>query len=213
MAADSVVGGGHTLLIQFAKEPVAGKVKTRMLPALSEQEAQQLHTELVHWVTRTLVRSKLGPVQLAVAGSVHHPTFVQCVTAGVEACVTQQGVDLGERMYCALRGGLVQHSKVVLVGSDCPEMDKAYLEEAIAALDEVPVVLGAAGDGGFVLIGARTISREAFAGVEWGTAQVLAQTRVNLERSGTPFAILRPLQDIDRPADLAHWQRLKQQAL
>lgn len=203
---------GKTLLIQFAKEPVAGKVKTRMMPALTAQEAMALHSELVRWVATMLVRSELGPVQLAVAGSLQHDVFLQCLEAGVTECVAQRGVDLGERMYLALNSALVEYTKVLLVGSDCPAMNVAYLQEAVAALDEVPVVLGAANDGGYVLIGATAINASVFKEVTWGGGDVLAQTRANLERSATPFVILEPLQDIDRPEDLPHWTGLKSQA-
>ncbi|MFK7975800.1 MAG: TIGR04282 family arsenosugar biosynthesis glycosyltransferase [Halioglobus sp.] len=206
--ADEALVGAKTLLIQFAKEPVAGKVKTRMLQALTPQEAEQLHTDLVRWVFRTLLHSDLGPIQLAVSGDTRHPLFEECLLLGAMACVEQRGVNLGERMYHALFEGLKQYEKVVLVGSDCPEMDAGYIAQAIGELDEVPIVLGAAQDGGYVLIGATKITQNVFTNVSWGSGEVLAATIANLSAAQIPFAILDTLQDIDRPEDLPSWEAL-----
>lgn len=207
MATDIPVDA-QTLLIQFAKEPVAGQVKTRMIPALTPEQAVQLHCEMTQAVCAMLLESRLGPVQLAVAGNPAHALFKARLSEGAAECVAQEGADLGARMHHALHTGLTRYRKVVLVGSDCPEMDPGYVTQAVNALDEVPIVLGAASDGGYVLIGATQITREIFTGVNWGEAQVLAQTRANLYRSGTAFSILTPLQDIDRPEDLSAWEAL-----
>lgn len=200
---------GNTLLIQFAKAPVPGEVKTRLLPVLSPESAAALHAELVLWVSRMLCGSGIGPVQLAVSGSSACPLFDACRREGVASILTQHGDDLGARMHHALQRGLQAYSKVLLVGSDCPAMDAAYLKSAAAALDEHPVVLGAAVDGGYVLVGATQIEPSVFTGVHWGSAAVLAQTLANVERAGLGCAVLDALSDIDRPEDLAHWQALQ----
>ena len=94
------------LLLQFAKWPVLGEVKTRMIPHLSPQQAVDLHCELVLRTTRTLVESQLGPVHLAVAGDTSHPLFAACRDLGVSRVTRQSGIGVGERMYRALRTGL-----------------------------------------------------------------------------------------------------------
>jgi len=97
---------------------------------------------------------------------------------------------------------------VLLVGSDCPELDAGYLASALAALDHAQVVLGPARDGGYVLIGARAVDRLWFAGVPWGSDQVFAATLDRLERTATPWRALPPLGDIDRPEDLPLWRAI-----
>ncbi|MCB1709492.1 MAG: TIGR04282 family arsenosugar biosynthesis glycosyltransferase, partial [Halioglobus sp.] len=145
------------LLIQFAREPVAGAVKTRMIPQLTPQQACDLHSELVLWTAGRLAAARLGRVELAVAGDRGHALFQRCLGLGVAGLSAQRGADLGERMHNALLDGLTRFERVLLVGSDCPGIDRAYLVQALAALEQAEVVLGRAEDGGYVLIGARRV--------------------------------------------------------
>lgn len=197
------------LLIQFAREPVEGAVKTRLIGELGPRGACQLHCELVQWTCNTLLAAELADVELAVAGSTGHALFAACLARGVQRLTRQRGEDLGERMYNAMVDGLARYQRVLLVGSDCPAIDASYLEQALRALDRVPVVLGPALDGGYVLIGARQVESGMFRGVPWGGDTVYAQTLLRLRDLGLPWAELPALADIDRPADLVHWRGRK----
>ena len=75
------------LLIQFAREPLPGLVKTRMLPELSPEQACELHRELVYWTSEVLTGAHLGRVELSVAGNVSSPLFRQCEGLGVVQCL------------------------------------------------------------------------------------------------------------------------------
>jgi rSAM/selenodomain-associated transferase 1 len=197
------------LLIQFAREPVVGAVKTRMTPFLTPEQALDLHCELVLWTAGTLVGAGLGPVEVAVAGGAMHALFDDCLGLGVGNLGIQRGEDLGERMYNALVAGLERFERVVLVGSDCPGIDTAYLELALGGLDQADLVLGPATDGGYVLIGAKKVSRELFEGIPWGSSSVLAETVRRLGRMNWAWSTLPPLADIDRPEDLVVWSALR----
>lgn len=199
------------LLIQFAREPLPGKVKTRMLPQLSPEQACELHRELVYWTAQVLTSAQLGPVELAVAGSVESPLFRQCENLGVQAVRRQSGQDLGERMFNALDDALQRYARVVLVGSDCPQIDRAYLKSAIEALERCDVVLGPAEDGGYVLIGVSQLDRRWFQAVDWGSATVYADTLARFELTGANWQPLEELQDIDRPEDLPLWRTIVEQ--
>ena len=96
------------------------------------------------------------------------------------------------------------------MGSDCPGLDRAYLADAVAALGRVQVVLGPAADGGYVLIGASEITPDVFRNIEWGTASVYRQTTERLEGQGLSWAALPVRRDIDRPADLPHWEAIRE---
>ena len=214
MAADPVAGGAtavvdDVLLIQFARVPLVGAVKTRMLPRLSPEQACALHCELVLWTCRQLVGCGYGAVQLAVTGDTAHPLFKRCRELGAAAVTRQQGEDLGERMCNALVAGLATHGRVILVGSDCPSIDRAYLAAALRGLDRQPLVLGPATDGGYVLLGARAVCREMFEAIPWGTGRVYAETVQRLRQLDRRWEELPALADIDRPADLAVWRALK----
>lgn len=214
MAAEGFSKGaeGSVLLIQFAKEPVPGQVKTRLVPHLSENEAAALHSELVLWTANALLNAQIGPVQLSVTGAGDHPVFQACIAAGVSDVVQQRGDDLGQRMYHALSVGLQRYAKVILVGSDCPGIDPAYLHAASVALDSAPVVLGPAHDGGYVLIGASQIDASLFQQIPWGTAQVFETTTAALLESDIKWRELSTQADIDRPEDLPIWHAIKTQS-
>ena len=93
-------------------------------------------------------------------------------------------------MYNAIADGLSRYDQVVLVGSDCPALDGAYLRQALLALEDAPLVLGPAEDGGYVLMGARAISPEVFRDISWGTEQVYSQTCDRLRRAGLAWGEL-----------------------
>ena len=198
-----------TLLIQFARAPLAGQVKTRMMPCLTAQEACELHCELVLWTSASLAGSGLGEVRLSVAGDATHALFVQCRELGVSRISQQSGADLGERMYRAIQGGLQHYTNVILVGSDCPAIDGSYLAQALRALQGAPLVLGPAQDGGYVLVGAREIYRELFEDIPWGTEQVYGKTLESIRKLDLNWAELPVLADVDRPEDLAAWKILR----
>ena len=190
------------LLIQFARAPLVGRVKTRLIPALTPEQACDLHCRLVLRTSGMLVRAGLGPVHLAVAGDLGYPLFRACLELGVSSLEPQRGIDLGQRMQHAIDRGLEQYSRVVLVGSDCPDMEAGYLARAVAGLDRTPVVLGPADDGGYVLVAVRVRHARLFAEIPWGTSEVLATTRRRLEESNLEWLELESLADIDRPEDL-----------
>ncbi|MFO7552426.1 MAG: TIGR04282 family arsenosugar biosynthesis glycosyltransferase [Haliea sp.] len=200
----------RVVLQQFARAPEPGRVKTRMLSQLSATEACALHSELVLWTCQTLFESALGAVELWVAGDTGHALFRDCASLGQLALRQQAGADLGERMRHALNDGLARADRVLLVGSDCPGLGGRYLQQALAALDAADLVLGPALDGGYVLIGAKRPVDAVFAGVGWGSSRVLVETLARAQAARLAVARLQPLQDIDRPGDLPHWQALRQ---
>jgi len=179
-----------------------------MMPHLDAEQACDLHNDLLLWTCRTLTNAGLADVELWVAGDSDHCVFAQCQAMGAGSIKIQQGADLGERMFHAIREGLKRYRKVILVGSDCPGIDAGYLGKAMAALDQQPLVLGPANDGGYVLIGATQSWRSIFEGVSWGSSEVFAQTRQRIKGLGEQYFELDMLADIDRPEDLALWQEI-----
>lgn len=187
----------------FARVPVLGKVKTRLIPALGEQGALDMHLYLMHRqieVLNTLNKNRRCNVQLWVDQSIEHPEFKK-FTGEVKL---QQGNDLGEKMYHAGQEVLREFSRVLIIGSDCPGMDEAYLEEALQALEdeETDIVIGPALDGGYVLIAMKQTCKEIFQDVDWGTEQVLQQTMDKCHSSGLRLIRLSALRDIDTAEDL-----------
>lgn len=194
------------LLQQFARFPEAGAVKTRLQPYLTAQEACAVHETLLLGTARQLIESRLGEVELWLDRPGEHPTINAAEALGCSGPLMQVVGDLGRRMYAALAHGLARAERVVLVGSDCPELDPDYLRSAFEALKQADIVLGPAEDGGFVLIGARRLAPSMFDGVVWGAAETLSTTRTQLEQVGLHSVLLERRYDIDRPEDYERWQ-------
>ncbi|MCG6934702.1 MAG: TIGR04282 family arsenosugar biosynthesis glycosyltransferase [Proteobacteria bacterium] len=191
-------------ILIFAKAPVPGKVKTRLVPALSRNAAAELHSQLTRRTVRMALASQLAPVDLYCSPDLQHALFLELEKLGVRR-VAQTGRDLGERMYHALDSTLTDCDRVVLIGTDCPVMDCGYLHQAFQKLDQSDAVLGPAEDGGYVMIGMRRAEASVFEQIEWGSAQVLQQTRDRLRTRGLRWDELATLWDIDRYQDLQRW--------
>jgi len=185
------------VVIVFARAPLAGAVKTRLIACLGAERAARLHMQLIDTAVRTARKARCGAVELHATR--RHRYFE---TLNVKLAL-QQGGDLGERMHHALRGALRRHHTALLIGSDCPALQPDDLRRAARLLrGGVDVVLAPAEDGGYALIGARRIAPGVFAGVRWGSTEVLARTVANLARARLEFRLLRTVWDVDRPEDL-----------
>ncbi len=193
------------LLQQFARLPVLGEVKTRLARGVGAEAALAVHRLLVERTGRMLADAALAPVELWLDRAGEDAAIRAVLDRGVRGPLLQRGEDLGERMFLALEQGLKTARSVILVGSDCPGLDRAYLRQAFEALEQAELVLGPAEDGGYVLIGVRSLERSLFNRVRWGGGEVLSQTLANAEQAGMKTALVEERYDIDEPHDLQRW--------
>ncbi|MEX0944003.1 MAG: TIGR04282 family arsenosugar biosynthesis glycosyltransferase [Pseudomonadales bacterium] len=192
-------------ILILCKAPVAGAVKTRLMPPLNAQEAAQVHQALAQRLIVESIASRLAPITLFCEPDIHHDFFRQFKDQ--VSLWPQRGTDLGERMANAFVDGFEQPANGgVLIGTDCPGLDAEYLERAIERLLSHDAVIGPAEDGGYGLIGLREPNRAVFAGMDWGSNTVCAETCRAFNRQRLDFALLPLLWDVDRPADLARYQ-------
>ena len=193
-------------LIQvFAKPPVEGKVKTRLIPSLGAQKATRIyHYCLQH--TLDMVRRSGHPYQIWLSENSQDPVFRS------EPYQLQQGDDLGVRMLQAIDSQLQKSSpldkKVLLIGTDCLDLTEFHLQQAIEALSSHDLVLLPACDGGFALIGSRLIKAQLFNGVKWSSGEVFNQTVKNAQSLNYQVAILETVRDIDTLDDITHYPEL-----
>ena len=189
----------------FSKAPVAGQVKTRLVPYISAEQAASLHAELTRDRLQLCASAGLCDVQLWCSPDIHHPFFLDCRTRyGIELQAQSDG-DLGARMSTAIKAVLDDYRKVIIIGSDAPALDMDTIEAAIEQLDVADVVLVPAEDGGYVLIGASSHHDDLLVDVAWGTPQVLPDTLRNIESVGLDYGLLAECWDVDRPEDLQRY--------
>jgi len=193
-----------TLFIIFAREPVPGQVKTRLIPALGIEKATELYGSLLYYTINNVITAALSPVNLYITPESRTTYFAQMSNADQFKISVQVGHDLGARMYNALASGLEQYSKVILIGTDCPFLNKDDFKQAITALDAHDMVFSPAKDGGYVLVGATKVIPDIFNNIEWGTENVMKQSRTALSCNNFTWQELAEQCDIDVKDDLKY---------
>lgn len=179
----------------FTKNPEPGKVKTRLARNLGDRRAALVYRALGTHVIEGL---KGGTYRMIVAytpAKAWQP-LREWLGPDVELVPQVEG-DLGERMAVAVRHGVVAGGSVCLVGSDAPDVDRAVVDEAFGALDDVDLVLGPARDGGYYLIAMNEAYTQLFTGIEWSTQSVLEDTLRIAREMGLSVHLLAELTDVD----------------
>ncbi|MGD0917609.1 MAG: TIGR04282 family arsenosugar biosynthesis glycosyltransferase [Thermodesulfobacteriota bacterium] len=193
--------------IIFAKAPVPGEVKTRLIPVLGEGDTTLLYERMVLHTLTTAVNAALGPVDLWCTPSMEHPFFRRCNEEYKVKLMNQTDGDIGRRMAYALCETLKRASRALLLGTDCPSLTADDLREAAALLkEETDAVIIPSEDGGYVLIGLRRNADDLFRGISWGTERVMEETRLRLRNLGWQWHELPERWDVDRSEDV---ERLK----
>ena len=186
----------------FVKAPVAGQVKTRLAAAIGPAAAAALYRRLGRRVVRAVV-SDAYRTAVWYAPRGHGRLVREWLRAlGVSGFHPQPAGALGDRLRAALGTHLKAGAqRVVIIGSDCPGVDRRVIGEAFAALDDHDVVLGPARDGGYYLIAMKSLHEPLFRGILWSSSGVLRETRAIARRLGLSCGLLRPLRDVDTMAD------------
>jgi uncharacterized protein len=199
-------------LIIFTRYPEPGKTKTRLVPALGSVGAANLQRQMTEHTmlqARKLQTATGISVEVRFAGG-----NLQLMQdwLGLDLLYQSQGDgDLGVRMERSLLNAFQKSAEqIIIIGTDCPDVNSQLLITAFEQLQTVDLVLGPALDGGYYLIGMRRLISELFANIDWGTSQVLPQTVAIAEKLNVLNVFLPPLADVDRPEDLSIWQQVVQ---
>ena len=195
MRADTLVD-----VAVFARAPVAGHAKTRLIPRLGAAGAAALQRQLVE---RTLARACALPGARVTLWSTADDGWMTAAAESASAALrSQRGADLGERMAHAFERTLDGTRPMLLIGTDCPAQTTDDLHRAADALRTADAVVQPAEDGGYVLVGMTRFHPQLFDAIPWGSGAVLAATRARAAAHGIRLAELPMCWDLDRDADL-----------
>lgn len=189
-------------LMIFAKQPVPGQAKTRLLPDYTAAQAAAIAEVLIRETVGLAVSSWPGEIYLCGAPDADHPLFRELARDFRLRLLDQSGVDLGARMLAAFRLGIERHGVAAVLGTDVPHCRSDVLDEANALLARGRSVLGPTEDGGYYLIGLAQAHEALFTRMRWGSATVLDETLARAAALGVEFEMLSRLRDIDTAADL-----------
>jgi hypothetical protein len=220
---------GWPAIAIFARAPLPGKAKTRLIPLLGSRGAAEVHAALILDTLRKVralggrvarylfvagLPTPVTPAHFTLAGHGRDPdSSGQAARAtGVVAAhftlARQRGANLGQRLENAFRQLLRRHPCAVVLGTDSPLLPPRILRQALNELRICDAVLGPCPDGGYYLIGLRRpFVGGIFRRIRWGTASALADTLRNLLRRGYACAILEMCADVDTPADVRRLRR------
>ncbi len=196
-------------LLIFAKAPVAGQVKTRLIPDVGRQRATDLYKEFLTKTLNTAIRAEFSENHIWVSGNISHQYFTQLKNKKLFKFHQQKGKDLGERMFNAFDSTLDKYPYAVLIGSDCPSLLSSDIQAAMKLLENgKDLVLGPAEDGGYYLIGLRTNNSELFSNIKWGKENVFSETCSRAKKINYYVELLPMRNDIDRVSDLHSYLRM-----
>ena len=184
-------------LIVFAKAPVVGNVKTRLIPHIGEDKATSVYISLLEKTLDTALNSNFTDIQLWIEGDIEHEFFRNMPERDKFHYYLQSGTTLGERMYAAFECALKTYSYAVLIGSDCPGLSIADLDETQALLQKNDIVLGPAKDGGYYLIALSNNHFSLFEGIAWSQETVFAETRERINLLNWRMGLLQERWDVD----------------
>jgi rSAM/selenodomain-associated transferase 1 len=187
------------LLLIFVKHPIPGQVKTRLAATMGNEGAVAIYQQLLAYSCEI---SKEITADKAVFYGNQIPETDLWKKAGYQRFL-QEGEDLGARMLQAFVWGFDQgYERILIMGSDCPHLDAAHLEQAFLQLQTHDAVLGPAKDGGYYALGLRKLFPDLFLQKEWSTQSVFTSTLNDLMRSEKSFYLLPTLSDVDHEEDL-----------
>ncbi len=184
------------LLIVFVKNIILGKVKTRLAKTVGENMAFDVYKELVE-ITEDCSKKVKANKHIYFSDVVINSLWVD------ELKFVQKGADLGERMQRAFEKGFSEgYERIVLIGSDLPDISEEIILEGFDALENNDVVFGPAEDGGYYLVGMASPQFSVFQNKEWSTEGLLKETLTELKEKGIKITLLKTLNDIDTFEDL-----------
>jgi uncharacterized protein len=186
-------------LIIFVKNPEIGRVKTRLAKTIGDEQALSIYQKLLLYtkeITKGLNADK----------SVYYSEHIENNDLWDNMLFSkhlQRGDDLGERMQNAFADAFAQgKERVIIIGSDCLELETYMIKEAFAVLENNDVVLGPAKDGGYYMIGMTAFLPTLFEDKNWSTDDLLMDTILDLKKMNAKYYLLKTLNDIDTIEDL-----------
>ena len=195
-------------VIVFAKPPLLGRVKTRLIPELGSESALNAHCEMVDLTLKKAAYLDCSSSLWLSEKSPEGVSWGQKYSLPVEV---QRSGDLGIKMLDAISKTLANSpAKVVLIGSDCPILSQEDIRDALLWLDQQDIVILPCEDGGYGLIGMKETHAELFSKISWGTPKVTSETLDRARNSNLSVKCGSVIWDVDHIEDWHRYQRLKE---
>lgn len=193
-------------ILVFAKAPVPGRVKTRLAPLLGSEGAAALARSMFEKTCVEASAVRDAEVEVCVSPEPTHPDWTGVLPAEIATSAQGEG-DLGERLARAARRTIEEGRWPVLIGTDCPELDRERLSAACRALAANEAFIHPTEDGGYALLAVKRFSALLFTDISWSGPEVASCTMQRLDSLGWRYRVGDVLRDIDEPADYEAYLR------
>ncbi len=205
--AARVMGVMSCVIAVMARYPFGDGVKTRLSQRLEASARAELYDAFLR-DTLDHVREVSCVMRALVFTPPSEHEFFRALAGQDMAVLPQRGEDLGARIYAALDDLFREHARVLLLGSDSPDVPTAYLDRAARALERgAELVIGPSDDGGFYCLGLCRPAPGLFDGVQWSTDRTCAQTLQRAAALELEATLLPSWYDVDHPEDLDRLER------
>lgn len=195
----------ENLLMVFIKNPVLGKVKTRLAKTMGDEKALHVYQMLLDHTHKVAKRVNADK-------AVFYSDYINDDDIWKKdkfQQLMQKGGGLGERMSSAfIKAFNMGYKRVVIIGSDCFDLNEDIITDAFKILEENEVALGPAKDGGYYLLGMRSYYKQLFEHKTWSSENVLLDTLLDLSNLNLTFKLLPTLTDVDTERDLENYQNI-----
>ena len=189
----------NSVLIIFIKNPILGKVKTRLARSIGDEKALMIYRELLNKTMDIASKTECNR-EVWYSGYINENDQVD---PRLFEKKLQEGSNLGERMSNSFSQAFENGSdKAVIIGSDCPDVTDELIAKAFQILDKADLVIGPSLDGGYYLLGMKKYHPELFLGIEWSEISVYETTVRKAKSIGLKISVLPALNDIDTIEDL-----------
>jgi len=197
-------------ILVFQKNLIAGRTKTRLAATIGNEKALLVYKQLILITTNVLINLPFDKL-------IYYSEFIpldiedkEIETTAKTLVLVQYGNDLGARMLNSFSDQFkMGYSRLIIIGTDCPDLNSELLLNAFNALESHDIVIGPAADGGYYLLGMSKLYPELFEGVEWSTSEVYGQTLYIISKLGLSFSLMPVLRDLDNEDDLKYFNHLK----
>jgi rSAM/selenodomain-associated transferase 1 len=195
----------NQLLMIFVRNARIGRVKTRLAASIGDEAALELYIRMLEYTAATTSKVKSDKAvfysdfidEVDEFDSKHFQKFLQF------------GSDLGERMKNAFVKGFGRaYNQIIIIGSDCMELNEEILSQAFLSLESNDVVIGPAKDGGYYLLGMKKLHASLFEEIQWSSENVFLDTLLKLKKEKLTYAVLPELRDVDVYEDLPEELRI-----
>jgi len=192
-------------LIVFAKNPLLGKVKTRLAKSAGDAKALSIYEQL-------LAENQNLCSRLDWPKTIYYADFIDTSDRWEEQLTTKrlqaQVPNLGIRLQAAIQETWQHGQPIIVTGTDCPSIEASHLTQTAELLNDYDAVIGPATDGGFYLLGLRTWHDGLFDDIQWSTDRVMNQLISNLDRLHLSYSQIESLTDIDFYKDWIEYQSI-----